>query len=107
MPVDRPERRPAGRPEDREAIEEKRSGEEKRRGKEKGPKSQATVQLDYSSLPTISALKAPAPPVGVARVAPQTRHLTTVAGRWKAICSLPQSPHLTFTKVARVIHPPR
>jgi hypothetical protein len=35
------------------------------------------------------------PPVGVARVAPQTPQLTTVAGRLKTVCSVEQSGHFT------------
>jgi hypothetical protein len=39
----------------------------------------------------------PLPPVGLISVAPQTLHLTCVAGLSKEICSFPQSWHFTVT----------
>src|SRR5256712_101156 len=50
----------------------------------------------HSTAPRTSPRITAFPPVGFARVAPHTWHRTTLEGRSKTTCSLPQSAHLTL-----------
>src|SRR5208282_3578655 len=60
----------------------------------KAPKFRIEVTVPTTSSPRSLAW----PPVGVARVAPQTEQFTTVAGRLKIVCSVEQSGHFTTQK---------
>src|SRR5437867_962488 len=60
-----------------------------------GPLVLAALPRLHSTAPRTSPRTTAFPPVGFARVAPHTWHRTTVEGRSKTICSLPQSSHLT------------
>src|SRR3989441_9384221 len=61
-----------------------------------GPLVLAALPRLHSTAPRTSPRITAFPPVGFARVAPHTWHRTTIEGRSKTTCSLPQSSHLTL-----------